>query len=424
MTLLFLALMGCSHTPLDAFDTTLPLVVVDTDGTEMGRKKRSIEDDSWVSATTRVSIGGSTDYDGPSAIHVRGNSSREYDKVGFRLELRDRSGNDVDAELLGMPKEADWVLSGPYSDKTLMRNHLIYTLSRDIGRYAPRTAFVELFVVDDKRDPSTKHYRGVYVLTERVEKDSDRVAFEDGGWLLKRDWVDEDEAVVKTPVYSDRLLVEHPRNATKAQRAEIETWLGDMEAALESPGFADPEAGYAAWIDVDSFIDHMLLVELGRNVDGYVLSTWMHRDPDGLLNMGPIWDYNGALGNADYFQAWKTQGWHYDFDGFPEDNPNGFRWYERLLEDPAFRARRAERWAVHRAGPLSDQAVMLRIDEAEAGVAEAVDRNFEKWDVLGTYVWPNDEGSEDRSSWKQEIAYMRGWMLDRMAWMDTAVDAP
>ncbi len=30
--------------------------------------------------------------------------------------------------------------------------------------------------------------------------------------------------------------------------------------------------------------------------------------------MGPIWDYNGALGNADYFCCFLTEGWHYEFD--------------------------------------------------------------------------------------------------------------
>ena len=409
-----LVLVGCSYTPLDEFETTLPLVVVDTYGVEMGRKRKSIEDDSWIDSDTRVSFGGSTDYDGGSAIRVRGNSSREYDKVGFRLELRDESGQDTDAELLGMPEEADWVLSGPYSDKTLMRNHLIYTLSRDIGHYSPRTAFVELFVVDDNRQPSTKHYRGVYVLTERIEKDKERVPLQDGGWLLKRDWID-DDVFVKTPVFNDKLIIEHPKDATKAQKDEIRAWLGEVEAQVES--------GDLSQVDLVSFVDHMLLVELARNVDGYVLSTWMYRDLNGSLAMGPLWDFNGSLGNADYFESWRTKGWHYDNPEFPADNRNGFELYARLLQEPAFLDLRAERWQMHRQGALSDEAVMARIDEAEAELAEAVDRNFEKWPVLGEYVWPNDDGAEDRSSWNQEIGYLRAWTLDRMAWMDAELGA-
>lgn len=70
-----------------------------------------------------------------------------------------------------------------------------------------------------------------------------------------------------TPTYADALLIEYPDPSALApeQRAYIEQYLADMEAALAGPDFADPNSGYAAWIDVDSFIDHHLLVELGRN---------------------------------------------------------------------------------------------------------------------------------------------------------------
>lgn len=442
--LLWGLLTACSATPLSEFETDLGLVVVDTDGEEMGNKDGSVwSDNDWVDATFQVhgvdpsgptTSGSPTDFDGPGAIHVRGNSSREYDKRSFRIELRDRSGKDVDAALLGMPAEADWVLQGPYSDKTLMRNHLIYALSNDIGRFAARTRFVELFVVDNRKKPSDRHYRGVYVLMDRIERDKDRIALEKiepddltppavtGGYLLKRDWWEEDDQTLKTSVYGDRLLVEDPMKLEPEQRDWLEGWFTEFETALDGPEFDNPVAGYAAFVDVDSFVDHMLLVELGRTVDGYVLSTWMSKDREGPLTMGPIWDYNGALGNADYFQAWKTSGWHYENPEFPADNRNGFHWYERMLEDPAFRARLAERWHLHRAGPWADEAVQKHIDDARDQLVEAAPRNFERWDILGEYVWPNDEGSEDRETWEEEVDYLEDWLFDRLVWMDGAVD--
>ena len=44
-----------------------------------------------------------------------------------------------------------------------MRNVLIYSLSNDMGRYAPRSEFVELYL--------NKEYRGVYVLMEKIKRD-------------------------------------------------------------------------------------------------------------------------------------------------------------------------------------------------------------------------------------------------------------
>ncbi|MCO4748317.1 MAG: CotH kinase family protein [Proteobacteria bacterium] len=438
--LLIAALSACSTEPLTEFSSEVAVVVVDTAGVEMGRN-RSVWNDQYVDATTTVwpavagaaSTTSAPSYDGLSAIRVRGNSSREYDKRSFRLELRDAAGDDLGAPLLGMSNDADWVLQGPFSDKTLIRNALIYSLSRDIGRYAPRTMPVELFVVDDGRPWGDRHYRGVYQIIERVERHPERVALTDldpsatsppdvsGGYLIKRDWVDEDEGLIETPVYRDELLVESPRDVPDHQKQWLRAWLGDFEEALSGPDFATTRA-YADFVDEEAFADHMLLVELGRNVDGYVLSTWMHKDRDAKLHMGPIWDYNGALGNADYFEAWGTEGWHFNNPAFPKDNPNGFAWYERMLEDPAYRETVAGRWATHRAGPLSDDALNARIDDLVAELGSGpVQRNFEKWDVLGTYVWPNDEGHETRQSHADEVAYLRQWLLDRAAWMDGAV---
>ena len=193
-------------------------------------------------------------------------------------------------------------------------------------------------------------------------------------------------------------------------------YLNAFEDAL-----AKGDGSYDQWIDVDSFIDHHLLVEMGRNVDGYVLSTYLHKDRNGLLTMGPIWDYNGALGNADYFEAWEPEGWHFNNSEFPADNPWAFQWYERLLDDPNFRARRAARWAELRKGELATSALHADIDATASALASAAARNFEVWDILGEYVWPNDFGAEDRESYEDEVAYLKSWLAARVAWMDEAV---
>jgi hypothetical protein len=444
---------------LTTFSSNLPLVIVDSFGLDIDEQwdpeePRPFRPVSAVLIDTddisgRASILGVPDYAGPGGMHVRGSSTAEYDKKQYRLETWDEHDEDLDAALLGLPDESDWILHAPYSDKTLMRNFSMYTWSNAIGRYAARTVFVELFYSADGAAVTMDDYRGVYVLMEKIKRDKHRVDIAkmgpqdnaepavSGGYLLRKDWWDwqtEEQGYdpgFETEIYGDEIQYIHPQpeNITGPQSDWIKDHFDQLEEVLAGDGFTDPETGYAAFIDRGSFIDHMLLVEMARNVDGYVLSTYLFKDRGGKVNMGPIWDYNGALGNADYFCAWEPAGWHYLFDGadcgqggesFPADNENAFKWYERLLEDPAFITARTERWADLRQGPLATDKLLDDIDANAALLAEAAERNFERWEILGEYVWPNDEGCEDRHSFEEEITYLKDWLTARLEWLDGA----
>lgn len=419
------------------FDSNLPVVVVETwaqeliDEPEGSRPHRPaymlvFEPDG----SGRTSLDDQPVFAGRIGVHIRGNSTaEEYPKKQYKIETWTEFDDDLDVELLGMPAESDWVFHAPHSDKTFMRNHLMYTWSNRVGRYASRTRFVEGFI-DWDDELGDDDYEGLYVWMEKIKVGPDRVAVAklddndyelpqiSGGYLLARDWESEDYGF-ETETYEDLIHIEYPRREKINDRQEdyIIGYVDDFEAALAGPDFAGPE-GYEAFIDVDAFIDHHLLVEMGRSVDGFVLSTYMSKDRGGKLAMGPIWDFNGALGNADYFEAWEPEGWHHDVDGFPFDNPHGYRWYDRLFEDPGFRARYAARWQELRAGPLTDEVMLGDIAEAEDLVSEAAARNFARWDILGEYVWPNDEGHEDRDSYAEEVEYLRWWIQARTAWMD------
>jgi hypothetical protein len=448
LALLSLTACGGGDFPdIDSFASELPLVVMDTHGVRVDRDRLWDEDDTraWAPVDARfiplaedgmARLAGPPEYDGRGGLHIRGSSSaEEYEKKSYAFETWDAQDQDQDVSLLGLPEEEDWVLHGPQSDKTLMRNALAYGWHRRMGRYAARTTFVELFVKDRKLGAlDWNDYRGVYTFMEKLKRDDNRVDIakldpEDsaepeisGGYLLRVDWLgDEESQFIATERCGCQLQLDSPEASeiTSAQRSWLEAWLDDFEAALLGEDFADPQLGYAAWIDVGSFVDYLLVQELARNVDAYVLSTWVYKDREGPLTMGPVWDFNGSLGNADYFQAWETEGWHFDNPEFPEDNPWAWCWWERLLEDPGFRDAVAQRWADLRSSDLSDDALGADIDGWEALLATPAQRNFERWDVLSEYVWPNDEGSEERESYAQEVAYMRAWTLERAAWMDS-----
>ena len=105
-----------------------------------------IVDEPKVPAALKISTNDSIYYEGIIGIEIRGESSQYFDKKSFGFETWDNQYNDIDVSLLGFPEEEDWILYGPFSDKSLIRNKLIYDLSNQMGRYASKTEFVELSI--------------------------------------------------------------------------------------------------------------------------------------------------------------------------------------------------------------------------------------------------------------------------------------
>ena len=443
---------------LATFDSNLPLVVISASefGIDFGGSGYQSVSAVFIDTDDlgRASLLGPADFAGHAGIRVRGNTSAEYDKKQYAFETWDEHNRDLKVSLLGFPEESDWIIHAPYSDKTLMRNHLIFTWSNLIGRYAARTRLAELFVATRSGKVSQSNYRGVYVFTERVKRDRNRVSIQrmtpehnsepeiSGGYLLKKDWWDEDQPRnwLSTKMYRDVLLYVDPEpdEITREQKEWLRDYLDSFEMALIGPEFADPNTGYAQYIDVDSFIDHHILVEVSRNVDGYVLSTFLSKDRDGKLGMGPIWDYNGSLGGADYFCSFQEEGWHYEFDSaecgdayyretFPADNPTGYRWYQRLFDDPEFLLKYADRWFDLREGTFSTASMIQDIDNNVALLTDngatdnPVTRNFDRWPILGHYIWPNYLDELPSSTFEGHVTWMKAWVSGRLTWMDGAI---
>lgn len=369
-------------------------------------------------------------YRGKAGIEYRGSSSLGFPKKNFALEIRNNAGHDSAVSLLGMPPEADWVLHGPYSDKSLVRNRLAYDLARKMGNYAPRARFCELYI--------DYEYRGVYVLIERIKRDSNRVNIAKldttdvegndltGGYIIKIDRSADGS-------YTDGWFSKYRGSGTSGggpffawhypkwedilpvQMNYIRNKVTRFEDALFGADFQDPYEGYRSHINVTSFIDYFILVELSRNVDGYRLSTFLYKnrdDRDPRIHMGPVWDYDLAFGNADYFEASNLYGWNYPVVADGWGTPY---WWSRLLSDNYFINNLKCRWNQLREDVLSDVSLMAMVDAYVDTLGEAVERNFNRWPVHGTYIWPNAFVGK---SFAEDINFMKKWILDRAAWMD------
>ncbi|HMC28503.1 MAG TPA: CotH kinase family protein, partial [Verrucomicrobiae bacterium] len=455
------------------------------------------------------------EFDGRAAMNIRGNTSLRYPKRSFHLKTRSESGASLKASILGLPKESDWVLYAPYPDKTLMRDVLAYELSNKMGRYAPHTRFVEVFVSSSGK-LSMEDYLGVYVFEEKIKRSKERVDIaklgpEDvkepeisGGYIFKKDHLDRmtvvpppselggpgrlggtmirpglpsspggfpakadgflksygseffpnmqfpqrklpgrrglqrnavpdpppvaatpeipfiqgfnDESIssnlgFSTPMGNQFFYVEpKPGELASAQKTWLKRYVTKFERALYGPDFRDPAHGYAAFIDADSFIDHHLLVEATKNVDGFRFSTFYYKDRGGKIRMGPIWDWNLAFGNVNGKQGWMPRYWYW-----PQLDDNQYSWFRRLFQDPDFGQKYVDRWAALRTNVFATSNVLARIDELAAQLNEAQARNFRRWPILGRTVWPNHFV---RDSFQEEVNWLKEYIESRFSWID------
>jgi hypothetical protein len=424
--------------PPISFSTHLPLVVLNTLG-------QIIPDDPRIVVHMGIVDNGEGNmnsqadpyngYDGLINIERRGSSSQGFPKKQYALETQDEVGNSLDVSLLGMPVENDWILHAPYSDKTLMRNYLTYNWWRDMGWYTTRTKFCEVILNGD--------YQGVYVLMEQIKWDNGRVDIEKvdsddnagdsvtGGYIIKVDkttgsgqfdWTSHIDMFQGEPKVTD-YQYDYPNrdNITQEQEDYIQGFIYDWEQSLIDPTFDEPENGYRKYVDVNSFIDFFIIQELTKNVDGYRLSTYLNKQRDsrgGKLQAGPAWDFNITLGNADYCDGGETDNWALDF---PCDLSVIPFWWHRMNQDPVYWNQVQCRWSELRSGLLSWSTISNQIDANVNLLDEATTRNFERWNILNTHVWPNNFIG---GSYTSEIFYLKQWLLNRITWLDANVGQP
>jgi hypothetical protein len=365
---------------------SLPVVHLDT-GERTLRETRK--------TTAEMRIAGRSGYRGRIGIELRGSSSRFRAKRSFALETRARDGDARNVRLLGLPAENDWILHAVASDPTLMRDVVAYDAARWLGRYAPRSRFVELRL--------NRRYHGVYVLLERPKLDARRVAVErsgiTGGYLIEltRDVRprQEDEAF-RLPVTNRPALFADPRKGDLDRREEryIAGFAGRAERALYGQG-----GDWRALIDEASAVDFAIVQELFRNDEAFLRSVYLHKATNAPLAFGPVWDFDRSSANPIATPHMGPEGWA---------SP-GHPWGERLFADAGFAARFGDRWRQLRAAGIAER-VLGSIAGATRELAGAHERNAARW--------PDDQAR----GFAGEVAALEDWIAARVAWIDANVD--
>lgn len=371
-------------------------------------------------------------YNNLIGIERRGSTSGQFPQKSYGFETRDINGTQKDTVILGMPEEHDWILYAPYDDKTCMRNILTYELANQMGHYASRTRACELVL--------NGQYQGIYVMMEKIKRDSGRVDIAKlqvtdisgdqltGGYIFKIDKTTGNGGDGWTSNYASEtgsdidFLYHYPKSdeIMPQQQAYIQAYVDSFETALASPNFANPALGYRRFSEPGTFMDFFILNELSKNVDGYRLSTFIHKEKDskgGKLRMGPMWDFNLAWWNADYCDGNVSNGWAYQFgDVCGGDASQIPTWWGRMLEDQWYQDELKCRWTTLRQGMLSDDSLFAKIDSVALLLDQAKDRHFDQWPILGVYTWPNP--SPIPQTYAEEINAIKSWIITRATWID------
>lgn len=402
---------------LDVFDTTLPVVYIDT-------HNRRITKENKIWATLQVleaaEGGGQSvleipDYEAPVTINYRGASSYSgFDKKQYRIKFykEEGSGNAENVAFLGMGAASEWVLNGPFLDKTLIRNRLTYGLAREIFEWAPDSRYAEVFLNGE--------YQGVYLAVEPVTNGESRLRLSEFGllsgetaYVVKRDRVGTETDALN--VYgktagktSNDLYIEYPtsRNLTEAQKEWIVNDISEFERALYSENFDDPQTGYMNYINVDNFVDYVIFNEVFMNNDAGNLSTYVYKELTGKLHMA-VWDYNNCLDN---------------YQGFAQDFSDTFSkkmaWFSQMMKDRNFVDRLAARYKELRRGVLATSYVNEKIDLYQQELGEATGRNYAIWGYTfsgNLLVGPGRE----LNSYEEAMAQLREAYEKRTEYLDT-----
>ena len=450
--------LGSSDAPDGALNRSsdlLPYIQILTDAPILNEPK--------VSGELRIFERNELTHTQTMGIEYRGSTSyRLSDKKSFGVEIWDETGNDLSVELLGMPAEEDWILMGQVFkasenilfDTTFLFHRLGYEIFRSMGNYAARSRFTELEI--------NGQYQGIYLLMEKLKRDENRINIQSiseidnsgealtGGYILKIDktsgsevgtdqpldyfdnnWADDaryteavsfrsdfsifgeelQEAPFGEPYHANQYLetyfvYEYPdyKLITPEQKNYLQNEIGQFERAL-----LERDGSYTNFIDLQSFVDYFILNELTMNEDAYRLSTFLYKDRNGPIHLGPVWDLN-----IGYHRKWNRvpeSDWIANFnDHVPEDAWMVPFWWDILLEDDSFKSHLKSRWQTLRSASLQISTIESRIDSDVKTLKDsgAIQRNFERWTGIDV-------------DYDAEIAALKDYLGRRINWMDQKI---
>lgn len=408
--------------------SNLPIVVIQTDTDPLTGMPAVIPDDPKVLGIMKIiyhadgsrnyltdsSNPAFLNYSGRLGIEIRGTTSALLDKKPYSLTtLKNDNVSNNNVSILDMPAENDWVLNSLAFDETLIRDYLAYDIARNMGQYASRGKYCEVVINGD--------YKGLYIFMEKLKINSERINIlkigsadnnlpnVTGGYITKCDKTTGGDPIAWSFPTNDLsknadFIHESPKPAsvTAQQNNYIYNQFLSLETEAQNNN-ASIVNGFPSVIDIPSFVDFILINELTSNVDAYQYSTFFHKDRNGKLRAGPVWDFNVAWG---YDPAGRSG---FDVWQFSNVDNLGAKFWKNLFDNPVFHCYLVKRWnELTATGKPFDYNVIEHVaDSLDNLLIEAAQRENTRWFTIFDH--------------NIRFGELKTWLQARLNWMNNNI---
>lgn len=430
------------------FCSKLPVIYIDTEGgVAVTSKEDYIDAEITVQGNSKYSSNNCDLYSGATEIKGRGNSTwLRFPKKPYRLKL------DKKADLFGLGKNKHWALLANYIDDTMMRNSLAGDIAQQLdtmkmdsvsvdlvfnGKHVGNYLLIEHVRLDSKRvDVFDWVSYGEDVAAEIVKKNkltdddedelagymeenlgwitSGEVTYKDvtykindyaeepmpnanGGYLIEMDISMDEVSCFYTNIQTP-MMIKDPEfvNTNSEMFTYIQNYINEFESAAYSPDhhttINGKKVSYTDYADFDSMIRYWLTSEMLCNEVGFK-STYVHKDIDGKLEFGPIWDFDFSSGGVAPFGAQSSTAWI----------TKTRRWFSDIMKDPYFAIKVRELF-------IENEEYFNNL-VAEGGTLDQWYEYLYESGVKNTYLWHFSRGYEE------DFKELKSWLTTRINWM-------
>ena len=407
----------------ERFSSNLPLVIIELDSVLPDYKEHDYVNggivfndvDPWTTGNISIIYNDDNlnflkdDAKWESSIKVkrRGQTTYFYEKPQYSIRLVSDEDSNVSREMniFNMGEDNSWAIIGSVVDKSLIRNYLAYSISSEIDSNTLDTKFCEVAI----KDGDNYNYQGVYLFSETVSRSDNRIDIENyngedkySSYIVRRDRYTPFDVIIDNYLkndlgYDTYIGIKYPTE--DELNDEVLNYITEdfnmIEETLYSSDLSVKKA-YPEYIDIDSFVDYFLINEYFGNYDAGLHSTYMYKDYDNSLKIGPVWDFDQAMNNY-YLEEQKTE--------YTAMQTRAF--YEELVKDERFLQALMDRYLELRETSLNDDYVMSKIDDISDYINSARQREWFRW--KDSYF--NEE--YDETTYRLEKIVKDGVLIDR-----------
>lgn len=268
-----------------------------------------------------------------SAIKIRGGTSRAYPKKSYALKIKDNSGNDKDISILGLREDQNWILDAMYIDKAKMRNRLCTDLWNSMNNVpyhekepnainGTRGYLAEVFINNE--------YRGIYTLTEKVDRKQLKVKKKTGFVFKASTWT-EPVMFKEAMPYFDNNSEEWEGWESKYPEADDDRpidWsiLYNFVKFVSTSSDEDFKDSISNLVDLDNLADYLIFINAVQAEDNSAKNTFFSIYDTSISKkfFYTVWDLDATLG-----RTWRGE---IQTAPFYFNGPNSNLLYRRLLQ--------------------------------------------------------------------------------------------